>query len=448
MIRMPRGYCETCKIVKDDISKCIKRHHEFEIESDETFAIRYATVKEETPIITFDYTKALTNLCPIHNKRAIGFCFDCKRCFCGADHHHFDHRSFHFVECGIDNDFEPDEMEFKQYEYLLSQLTELWKHKDEMFELALKVKFEVIRNVSIRIPSLSPTIQKYTIQALSVVNSLKKRSIEHDIERIAADIETTKTDILNLALSDNVKRVIEDIETVRTCVTLQEKYRIPLTVRYNTLNDHRMITVGSNYVVLFNSKTTLYDLFSFERDHFITKIVSDKHIPLIINKNRLLMRANDTIVINGVESKNKMKNIEFNNNIDYKIYFLNTDDKLVKLNIETMNEEILFPEFSFKSILTLYRTDIEAICQDSDGYIYYIKDSGIHKYEWKMDFDDIKYYVGSKYNNDINYGILASNRMIYKQRAPSIKIRANFIYFDKNVLICKKIRFHEMYLIF
>ena len=198
---------------------------------------------------------------------------------------------------------------------------------------------------------------------------------------------------------------------------------------------------------MHNSQTNTYDLFSFINDHFIKKIAFDTDIPLIINKRRIVMRKNDYILIEQARSQNKMKDYQFNNNITDTIYFLNTNDKLVKLDIATMSEEILYPELSFKSILTLYRTDIQAICQVEDGRVYYIN-NGIYRFVWKMDFDELKYYIGSNYNTNINYGMFASNRMLYKLRAPSIKIRANFIYYDKYILLCKKTRLSAMNLIF
>lgn len=432
-------WCCSCKKFVNN-KKCLK--HELVNNIDELLRKKYIDV-EETKVRTYNYLTYPTCNCPIHNKKAEGYCFTCKRCICLTDGYHFDHESLLFQDFEISNDIEVNYRAFESYNYSLNEMINLLNNKDAIFERNLKLKSTIIKELATAVARGSDSIQPFIIEAINAVNKFDENDLHHDFERLEEDIEEIKNEIINLSFSDDLQKLIKDVNDEKR---LPQKYKQPLTTRYDCLNDYTLITVGTNYVVMKNIKTDLYETFAFH-EHIIRSVARSENIIIESMKKIIAIKPNDYIYVNTTSTTNKIKDYQFNNSVDDKLYFINTENKLVEVNILTMKEVVLYPEYEFKSILTLYRTNLKAICISVDDEIYYI-DENIHKYPWKIDYDELKYYIGSVYNSNPLKGILASNRMLYRFQDKSIRIKANFIYYDDEIILCGKKSFRLLNLIF
>ena len=432
-------WCCGCKKFVNN-KKCLK--HELVNNIDELLRRKYIDV-EETKVRTYDYLTYPTCNCPIHNKQAKGYCFTCKRCICLTDGYHFDHESLLFQDFEITNDIEVNYRAFESYTYMLNEMINSLNNKDAIFECNLKMKSAIIKELATAVVRGSDSIQPFIIETLNVINKFDGNDLHHDFERLEENIEEIKNEIINLSFSDDLQKLIKDVNDEKR---LPQKYRQPLTMRYNCLNDYTLVTVSPDYVIMKNIKTERYERFVFH-EHIILSVGTSECIIIDAMEKIITINPNDRIYVNVTPTTNKIKDYQFNNSVADKLYFINTENKLVEIDLVSLKEEILYPEYDFKSILTLYRTNLKAVCISVDDEIYYI-DETIHKYPWKIDYDELKYYIGSAYNSNPLKGILASNRMLYRFQDKSIRIKANFIYYDDEIILCGKKSFRLLNIVF
>ena len=405
-------FCCTCGKQKKKFKSCVRNHHEFAFEEDITALYNKYITPKRAPQIECEIKPSA--LCPAHDEEAIGYCINCKRCFCAKDAH-FDHKVFLFKDFGIDNNIEVNKDVFDALMNAKRELSELPSKQQELTTINLKMKDDIIKALATALLKVSRTAQKYFIDCLCVISRFT--TVDADIRAAMEDITIIDNDIHDLVLSDSVKNVITDMTTF---------YAIPRKY-YN-------VEVGNGSVaVMTRTHMTVYDG-SYSVYNYANVLVADEYPYRAFQiDDKLITMSPNISIFNGTKryTKNKLLNNEVNYTVTDYMYFINEDHHIVKLNVETMEEVVL--DGKYKSIITTYNSkfDIAAIDENDNIMLY---DTEWHKYPLKIPFDDIRYYIGTKHNGP---GIIASNSMIYRVGGPSIRIYANFIYYDNTIIICK-----------
>ena len=189
------------------------------------------------------------------------------------------------------------------------------------------------------------------------------------------------------------------------------------------------MVITKTHVTLYDGEYSIYDFNNqLVAGNFLKKVfqINDK---LIIPDTYITVV--DRTKMTTRKTKNELLDQQLNYNAEDYLYFLNENHNIVKLNLETMEETVL--DGKYKSIMTTYNSKYDIVAVDENDNIM-MHDDQWHEYPLKLPFDELKYYIGSRHNGP---GIVASNGMIYRIGKPSIRLYANFVYYDNVIIICK-----------
>lgn len=467
-------YCFNCQRFKRSFNKCLTNHHElyffnsnyklpsdFPLSNRKLFCKRFVSVPDE-PIETYTLSESeCTNLCPIHKNKALGYCFDCKRCICLTSKFHFSHDYILFFEFGISNDLEYNDNTIAKYKKLVEEkrmINDNLLNKDKLLKYNFDVKTCVLKLISSKIRFLNSTncisnlIQllvsfdsfsidydsgyfdflksRRTKLELKQRNFFYSRPLQTLISRLNA-IQTSdplpisngkiKTD----SIHGNYKCLFHfanssDLTTniiVRRNEDAHEKHKFTYFVRRDYSDETRL--KFTNYQT--SDFHIYYSDFEYARFNHITKSVSIVKIDKDTKKHQ-------TAHILQNKYGNKRTNLNIKNNL----YFLNENYDLIKYNLKTQEEMEISCPYQFTRLLTLFQTNIEVFGVTPDAEIYYLKESRWYEFPINRPFDNIQYFIGNVFNKNVEFGAIASNRYIFKTSGETTKILCNGIYCDES----------------
>ena len=452
-----RTYCCTCGKEKRSFKSCISNHHSIVIynpayeydfgNKEELFEDRYISVVK-TPIITSDVTN-VTSLCPIHEKTAMGYCFDCNRCICMTDNYHFDHKMILFKDYGIDNNIDYDDNARFEYEDNVAQLRALEAVDKDMIRAAsLNLKDVVIRTIATWITTYPTRFQPFLIEAINVINAFKESDANNDLNEVDKDIANLKTALEAMSRSNKLQQLIYEMMHPRE---LPGKYKRKLRDMHRGIYGEVVIVTADTYIM--KRKAPFYepigwnDVRRIDQDHYLT-FSFDQYYPYrLFDSTKPTfkggIRIGKHVKYVGFKSTNIVSSFSCNFNND--LYFLNDSNELVHIDIDKKKETVL--DRKFKRILTLYNTSIRVMGVNDKNEIWYLTDDW-HLFPMKIPYDKLSYYIGSKYSTDVIHGILASNDMLYRVCKPSIRIRCIFLYYDNGIVLCSGRSFKALDLVF
>ena len=227
---MPRVlvYCIRCKKLKTlkSIKACIDKKHAYvvfdkfvkfddkliEENNDENEAVeevaeriwrsRFIDIEDEA-VEVYDYNKQFKELllnpsseaiCPVHQKRAYGFCFDCDRFICLEEKTHFNHVHLLFSDFGFEN--KPSskraptlEDETTDRAILIEAINESLAKKQAMLQKSIEVRDEVIRIILLTALDSSSIIRNSCIQAANLLSLTDDATFESDFEHLNKQLD-------------------------------------------------------------------------------------------------------------------------------------------------------------------------------------------------------------------------------------------------------------------
>ena len=398
-------FCVNCGAPKRKFKCCIKNHHSLVFEDDdEVFENRYLKpVKTEivkSPLLP-------TYNCPIHDKTAIGYCFDCDRYICNLNH--FDHNMFLFRDYGISNDVDFDIYNDDYYNALedaIDEMIKIFNERQSIIDDNMKIRDMIIRTVAPFLATGSSTLNDYIMQVLIMFYEFKADDIHDDIDLIPWEIEKLQKELYKFTYSESVLGVINAI-----------RFPKPLPEKYQQWNkDHRRckpVFITPTYITI---RYRMYEIYDYS---FHVTESSDYKCFRIGNK---LISLSEFVKVTDLETYttdvSKHRYVEFFN-FNKKLSFIDTKNRINILDIDTMNTIVL--EKQLRPIKTM-NTDIEVMGLDENNIIWYW-DGEWKQFKLQIPFDTIEFYIGSSYTNKVKYGAIASQSMIYRLRQPSFRIR-------------------------
>ena len=156
------------------------------------------------------------DLCLVHTRRSIGYCFTCKRLYCEDCLSHSEHTHILFSDYGVSATFKPQAFDIEQisevnYLYQLAmQMNDAIKHKDEITSRS----FEILDNMrEITACSIQRAFSSSLAAQLQIIiNKLLNfdEEVDDDYRKIKRELASTYLKLERFGFSDPVANLIED----------------------------------------------------------------------------------------------------------------------------------------------------------------------------------------------------------------------------------------------
>lgn len=518
-------YCLRCKCFKQlvDIKRCIEKKHQY-IALDYLVEYDHELIEEnrekdehveevieriwhsrfieppDEPIKRYEYDDAQKivlrvdeeAICPVHQKHARGFCFDCNRLICLSEYMHFKHRHLLFSDYGFKNEpivnegLESDPIPSKRAPLYDEQAAEI-AHSLELIKenhAVLEQRKSILREatalkdksiqllLSAALNSSWVVTRDDCIQAACLLTTLKEDMYEANFEALETEMNKTleklKLYTIPIRMREFLRRISENIKPVykirgafnlafimfETPVYVDGAGRYCTEATLNAANrdviEFSLHINRRRYGIAMRQSTREIRIGSFDLDTYEQKQIAVAHKYRDFNH---ISRYVDT-KLGFVSDENKLIEIDL---ITMEVHevcdceckrlitvFENRDSfRLGNSFIESENEAPLnFKDKLLRSLtFTPDKQPLSSACtymiQKDDGSLWYMRErlDGWIRVEYDPLDDEIEAFVRSPFTTDVNKGAFMSRNYIHKADLPALPIRCNSVYFECKTLL-------------
>lgn len=507
-------YCIRCKKLKSlkSIKACIDKKHTYvvfdkfvkfddkliEENNDENEAVEEVAERiwrsrfidtEDEAVEVYDYNKQLKELilnpsseaiCPVHQKRAYGFCFSCDRFICLEEKTHFKHVHLLFSDFGFEN--KPSskraptlEDETTHRAHLIAVINESLDKKQAILKQSIEIRDKLIRTTLLTALDSSSTITRNScIQVANLLSLADDAKFESDFEHLNKQLnrELVQLKLASMPIEMRVllKHLTEEVKS---------KHRVIGTDNYS------FMLFG---VPLYMDEAGLYYTEnSFRRNHdvigFHFRFKRDSCMIAFrqtTREIRIQLTHLDTLETRFLEVAQKYKSFNhieryvnvLKNKGEAKLHFVSEDDKLIEIDLRTAEARELC-DCECKRLITVFESgdcfkftdcipevDITVsessdcikftsciqevdfttqMIQKDDGSLWFRRNSDWKLIDYRPLDNEIEAFVRSPFSLDVNKGTFMSKNYIHRAGVPSTPIKCNSVYFDyRTVLVLNR----------
>lgn len=473
--------------------------------------------EEIIPYDYTQWTENLGCNCPIHNKRPYGFCIDCDRLVCFDENTHFSHRYILFSDHGLHNELaqahlKQDETTPPPVKKLLDERREFVEANNDIgkaYEVVAKNdssenlsrydadvvdvstvnhNMETIRCIDsfisnqemifersreIRDKALSTladtlskiyrerkhsVIRRHLLYAMLALDSLDERTITYEVERAMFEKKRIITKIKKLCLSKEIQTLLHSFVQDRQYLASRYKPAIA-KYRMQCIMFGTALFVDDDGLYFYKHPNENLSIETYYADHFIIINFQQRTKELFLQNMQLRRgEANELPVVRRKKLTHKYKDfLHINRNIgsDRCLYFISDDNKLIKVELETLNEEECSIDLDLERCKRMLTTFEDNECygimdreerRTANTQILQLDDNSLHYYRYgeevkRVDYDlsmdpNIEMYVANVgLRDDVNRGTFVSRNYVHKASLPELPISCNSVWFDERIIL-------------
>lgn len=412
----------------------------------------------KTPIVRNKL--AITSKCPIHKKKALGYCLTCKRNFCFKEYLHFDHQYILYDETAISHEIDKNNVEFSKLEEY-----QIYTAKFEEFKMSVPfnktLHSNIIKQISSFIPSAkSESLTEGLIDCLVLFKSSFDKEVEKETEKFKQDLAPYSRWIKRVVIPPDIRlfsNLSKDIYPEGIRIVLDYYKRLFIGISYvNNIINYAYLSPSNMYLSVHDKKINQHLFYSYDiRQGFRvisnTSDANEEYCCFICcdrwSRGLMSYKLGEPVKIchkpfeheklaesTHLETIHKLTTMSINTNIEngYCFYFISDgklirrnlvndkyetemqnnvvivtyddeddetsdeDDEHVKQKAQLTNEFELYSPVEFVKLLTIYNSNIEIIGVDGNNDMYYAMKTIGHT-------DDAS-YVKYKWHKFENFG--------------------------------------------
>ena len=308
------------------------------------------------------------DLCPIHNRIAIGYCYDCNRLYCGNQFIHTEHKHILFSDWNVspiekpiqfnENELMEIETEIQTIEMLKFIIGKSKTFETESMSIAIEAQNLVAREF---LKSNSQFLRLALSQILNLFCTYRQDNIGMDLKRVLNDFEHSRRRLERFGISEPIFKLINEKRE-----QLDENNGRRCWLSDQIAHEFRNACVLFNRLIYFDDEGRL----TSNSNHSTERISIDLYIP---NDGFRSIRIDHSITIDmrPIGRFNSLECMNKNIDKDWVLWFVNVEGKLIGFDIRA-NEQVYNGEtpFKIKRLLTVFEAHGLVACADESENIW------------------------------------------------------------------------------